>query len=339
MAIPPPTNRSRQHPKSAQLPQVRIDTLAMRGRIADHSLARLSADTMRLRDGEVVETRGTAELDCGVTLRFDSKRGAPEASLEFSVPRFLNGSNSRGSSLADVESAIQQVYEDATNIVEWLEPPEHLSLMRLDLVRDFTAEGGAERHLAGLAMVPAKQARTRSHHTADGLGVETLYRETTRWLGRLYLRDNLPGARTKALGEPQHVRFELQLRSGFLREHGIADVESLQEGSLGSIALHHFNRCRLAVPVGDPDAKVRAALKGMAHLSESDRRGMLGQLRLDALYGVLPTRNHTVLKYRRLAADHGLTPADGMWRGTPAPESVRFLDFTSGLLRNVEEAA
>lgn len=317
-----------------------VDTIAIRGSISEDSALRRHAASVRMREGEVVDLRGETTLPCGVALRFDSWRGHPEAHFEASVPRLVRGSNSHAASLDEAIRLVVQAYEEAGEVVQWLSPPDKLSVMRLDLVRDFTAaEGKAEDHLAGLARVPAKNADTRSHQTPDCLGVETLYRQTTRWLARLYVRDALPHMEAASRGTAQTVRYELQLRSTFLRDKSLQHLEQLSVDPLRELAWHYFKRCRFDVPVGHPERKIHVALAAMATLSPSDRRGILGQLALDCHVGTEPTRDNTVLKYRRLAANYGLTPGDmALW--TPQVSSVvRSLDYLSGQLEACDRAA
>lgn len=329
MPPPPSTNRSRKDPDFEQMPGARVDTIALRGRISAASSSRLRAKTLRLDHGEVVEARGAFRLNSGVTVRFDAKRGHPEASLEFSVPRILRGTNETAATLSEVRSLIREVHADAAAHLDWETPPDGLSVMRLDLARDFVAIE-AERHLAGLVKIPARQANTHSYQSDDGLGVATVYRETKRWKARLYVRDLLSGYTPRPGNQHQTLRYELELRSTFLKEHGLARVSELAESSLQQLALQHFRRCRFHVGVGDSQLKLHLALDSAEALASGNRRGVLGQLVLDALGEYSRPRDNTVVKYRRMASDMGLVPADLLSECLGEP--VRFLDFAAGRL-------
>lgn len=333
-SVVPPTNRSRNTPNIAHPPEALIDTLAVRSRISRDSFE----DAIRL--ARKSGTKGVLHLLGGVRLRVDQGRGHPEAGLEFSVPRLLTGDNSHASPLADACKAFERAWAGASDLVSWVRPMEDATIMRLDLVRDFEAEPGcSEAHLAGLSRIPASRAQTVAFHAPDGPGVETVYRKTTRWDARLYLRDALPHTEVHMRAAHETVRFELQMRSTMLQERGLSSLAALEVQELSELAHERFVRCRFHVPVGDPEAKLRAAMVALEHLSTVDRRGLLGQLQLDALGLPFSPRDKTVQKYRRLAATNGLSPADVLQgvlsQGTP----LRRFDYARGTLEVMTAAA
>ncbi|WP_353952214.1 hypothetical protein V6K52_01860 [Knoellia sp. S7-12] len=250
------------------------------------------------------------------------------------------GTNSVAAQLDEVLPAAQQAWQHASDLVTWDGTPDAAALMRLDLVRDFTAPRGvAAPHLAGLSRIAAQRAKTTAHHASDGPGVETVYRKTMRWQTRAYLRDAIPSFEAPRLASAETVRFELQMRSRALRENGIATLQDLTAPDLTMLTWRHFQRSRFNVPVGDPEAKLRRVMDETTELSASDRRGLLGQLQLDAIGWACPAKDKTVQKYRRLAAQSGLTPADVL-QGVIADHCpLRHLDYEKGSLRTLSPAA
>lgn len=260
--------------------------------------------------------------------------------LEFSVPRLLTGDNQHAAPLQEVMPALERAWGDASRVVAWQETVRQAAIMRLDLVRDFTALGGAaEQHLAGLSRLPAARATTVAYHSPDGPGVETVYRKTKRWSARLYVRDALPAMKTRGGGPDQTVRFELQLRSTMLREQSIHTVGELDDRGLAGLAWRHFERSRFQVPVGDPEAKLRRALDAMSDSTPGDRRGVLGQLQLDAVGATCSPRDKTVQKYRRMAAELGLCPSDVLQGVVVQPLALRALHYEDGTLAPLPDAA
>lgn len=333
-SVVPPTNRSRNTPNIAPTPEALVDTIAVRSRISPDSFE--EAVQLARKSG----AKGVLRLQHGVRLRVDQGRGHPEAGLEFSVPGLLAGDNSHASPLADARKALEQAWADASHLVSWTRPMEEATIMRLDLVRDFEAEPGcSEAHLAGLSRIPASRAQTVAFHAPDGPGVETVYRKTTRWDARLYLRDALPHTEASTRAAHETVRFELQMRSTMLQERGMSSLAALEVQELSELAQERFERCRFHVPVGDPENKLRAAMVAIEHPSPADLRGLLGQLQLDALGLPFSPRDKTVQKYRRLAATNGLSPADVLQgvlsQGTP----LRRFDYASGTLKVMAAAA
>jgi|GEM_PF-6504903 hypothetical protein len=320
----PPTNSSRSGIDLARQPL--IDTIAVRGpiqRIPDLSVR--SACSER----SFVEGRLVFPMESGVQLRVDSWRGRPEASFEISAPKYLHGSNASPVPLEDALCAVREVAEEASAIVAWIGPVDSLSVTRLDLVRDFLSPGQGDRHLLGLSHIPAVRARTETHQSDDCLGATTVYRKTKRWCGRLYVR----GEPHAADRESECVRFELQLRGDRLRHHQVRSVGELA-GSvwLGEELRAHFRRSRFDAPVGPFGEKLQLAAESMAQRPLADLRGLIGQLHLDALGVTSPEGNVTVKKYRRWAAESGLTPADVAFHLAPPDGPVRYLDLELGAL-------
>lgn len=143
--------------------------------------------------GATSETVTSAEVRVahGVFLRADQWRGRPEVLMECSIPRLLRGDNTEAASIPDVRRATQTLWDLANEHVRWECEPDDLELMRMDVVRDFQRVPDAIGHLAGLARVPASRATTHPYMAAGSGGVQTLYRQTTRWKARLYLRSTL----------------------------------------------------------------------------------------------------------------------------------------------------
>lgn len=327
-----PTNRQRSTPNSAHLPPPLVDTIAVRGRVGSKALTTLPVQRRSDREGRIFSRRAETELSSGVKLRVDDWRGRLEALVEFSVPRLLTGSNQQGSSLFETHEVLVSAYQEASDLVDWECSPEALQLMRLDLVRDF----GAAKHearllLSGLAQVPASRARTVTEGAMGSASIQTLYRKTDRWAARLYDRSGVchEGADITTL------RYELQLRSPALRREGLDLLSDLEEHASASLLLRYFQRCRFHVPVGAPFAKVSRVMQ-RPDLTQSERRGMLGQVQMDAWADLsgqpVNSRDATAVKHRKRAADNGLVGWDLADHPEPVGPRLYELDYASGLL-------
>lgn len=348
-----PTDRQRNTPHSGEARAVGIDTIALRGRVHPDAMGSLPRQRIR-RDidvftGAASETETSAELWVadGVMIRADLWRGQPEIMLECSIPKLLYGDNTHAARVADVKAATEELWERVGEHVKWECQPDDLTLMRLDIVRDFHGVTQANAHLAGLARVPALRATTHGYMSSRSPGVQTLYRETTRWKARLYLRSAL--YENGALGTAEHVapqsqqegashaaenhnrlRYELELRRGGLEEEGVASVGALNHRSLSAIAEKYFRRCRFGTPVGSVRLKTLAAVRELVASNPANYvRGALGQLVLDALMpaafnGDTVTKYQNVAKHLELYASELVDP----WGVGP----LRALDFEAGTI-------
>jgi hypothetical protein len=267
-----------------------------------------------------------------VKLRVDDWRGCLEALVEFSVPRLLTGSNRQGASLFEAHDVLVSAYEEVSDLVGWECSPEALELMRLDLVRDFqAAKHEARLLLGGLARVPASRARTVTESAHGSASIQTLYRKTERWAARLYDRSGVcdEGADITTL------RYELQLRSPALRREGLELLSDLEERASAALLFHYFQRCRYHVAVGPPSAKVSRIMQ-RSDLTQCQRRGMLGQVQMDAwadLSGQRPnSKDATAVRHRKRAAENGLVCWDFSDHADPVGHRLYELDYTAGLL-------
>ncbi|WP_147431562.1 hypothetical protein [Terracoccus luteus] len=330
-----------------------VDTIALRGRVHPDTLGSLPRQRIR-RDIDVVtgaahETETSAEVWVadGVMIRADHWRGRPEVMLECSVPNLLYGDNTVAAPVAEVQSAVEDLWGLVGEHVQWECEPEDLTLMRLDVVRDFQGVTQANAHLAGLARVPAQRAATHGYMSSKSPGVQTLYRETGRWQARLYLRSALyAGSRegassdvashaqqerlAHALENQDRLRYELQLRRRGLEEEGVASVGELSPTRLWTLAERYFHRCRFGTPVGSVRQKTLVAVGELIASKPANHvRAMLGQLWLDAL---MPSAfdGATVTKYRNEAKNLDLYASELVdpWGVGP----LRALDFDAGAI-------
>ncbi len=216
--------------------------------------------------------------------------------------------------------------------------------MRVDGVRSFENHSGMPlgKVLASLAEVPGRRTRTCIHLDGAHTGVQTLERHTERWSTRLYQRGehyqqralHRRGTEAKrlealAVSEQRRLRYEVELRSRALTDHGLATVSDLSEAVLEDLAYRYFARSAFESRVGSDGARLVEA----AATLEADGRykqlpDVLGLLAMEGA-GLRPARGSaTSAKYSALAKELHLRPSDLSSAGMPATH----LDWRTGLV-------
>lgn len=287
------------------------------------------------------------ELPSGLHLEIKRIKGRPTASIELSAPRRLRGDNCEPASPAEVAVAVASAFDEASEYVDWECGLSDLEVTRLDIARDFQEVTVPAMVLEQLSHVPAARVNTAVRRTADCAGAQTLYRETDRWLVRLYDRgamyaDTLAGqgsgdrwsAKARlAQTERGKVRYELQLRARLLKQLGLTRVRDLDDLLLQGLSGSYFDRAALGAVVGGAAARVRhGALRAEAiGASEYKAYGLaLAQAVCDGL-GLAPFASpNTVRKHRAAAVAYGLASANVFEDGP-----LRRLDLESGRLVSV----
>lgn len=264
---------------------------------------------------------GHQPLPSGALLRLDARHGPLEGVLEFSVPCLLRGHNATGVDLPTTWDAVEAIFDEASHYIVWTEPFPALRLMRIDLPRDFAGVSDMPRVLAQYFAIPVPHASYDAlHRGQSGQRVQTLQRGTTkRWIVRAYdkheqLRSVAPTfpSQRRMIDEapPGTLRVEVQLRSPILREHGITTLADATEETLSSLQRKYFERSGLGRTIGGRDALSLARQR-----LEVEGRGrqwapVLGLLLADALKQPSNLSRTTQMKYRAIARELGITPAD-----------------------------
>lgn len=345
-----PTNRARKGASLAPRPVTGIDTIKVRGRITEHNFKTVRVTQQVVADtGEVtlVHPFGEQRLPGGPMLRLVSQGGEPFATVEFSAPRFCRGHNAQPATTDEVLAAVSEVREQASGWVAWCPTVEALEVFRLDVVRDFHGVGSPSDLLNALDYVPA-QRRVVSQRYSDPVrgGAETLRRGTKgRFAATLYDKhaEVAQAARRAEAKQQAHavdllaalpgvrgqVRFEASLRRPVLLEKGLRTMSDIVSTDLDAIARDKFEQMGYDKPVGGQSHlfRVLAALQGTPEYK--DVPGVLGYLFCTAGGLTEPHRDpRTARRYRRLASDWGLSPADVAL----TPSSMLGLDFTTGTM-------
>lgn len=235
---------------------------------------------------------------------------------------------------------VRGLYAQASDWVTWQCAPEDVTLMRLDIVRDFRGVADAKRLLTGLAGHRVPRVKTTAYSNAGESDVQTLTRFTDRWTARLYDRSEAYAEKSRshhgevavsyghlAQREIGKVRYELELRSRFLAECGLDRVAHLSDEAVAGLAADHFRKSGFDRVVAMGLSGVReAALRRKAEGAYNRFPAMLGQLCIEALS--LPQAASPPTRRKHLNAAHqlGLNMADLL--GQPAER--RFLDFRLG---------
>ncbi len=343
------TDRGRSTSKSGWV-SVGIDTVRVRGPVAPEGLSSLPRQRQR-HDLDTVTgvvtitpTRSESSTAAGWPWSIDTWRKTPELLFEASVPRLLRSDNRLAATVAELHSVLRHLHAEVSQHVKVLCEPEELTLMRLDGVRSFENQSGMplSKVLASLAEVPGRRARTCIHVNRAHTGVQTLERHTERWSTRLYQRAehyqqravHQRGAEAErlqalAVSERDRLRYEVELRSRALTEHGLATVGDLSQAVLEDLAYRYFERSAFHNRVGSDGARLLEAAAAL----EADGRykqlpSVLGLLAMEGA-GLSPAwASATTAKHSALAKELRLRPSDLSSVGLPATR----LDWHTGLV-------
>lgn len=232
---------------------VGVDTVAVSlpcrsaGRVG--SLSWNAAETVDPATGEIHSRRTSHRLELGDGFfnprLVDGSRLGPRVELEFSVPRWLRGTNNVAASVGEVRGALADVGLHLRDRCEVDVDVEAAWLRRVDLVRDFSGATNAPALLLGLSrLAPAHRKIRTSLHTTQVAGQERpscLVRQTTEYLGRVYDK-SLESSQRPTPAPDEHVRFELQLRGSILAKEGLRSLQDLERAFADGIAKRYFRR-------------------------------------------------------------------------------------------------
>jgi len=262
-----------------------------------------------------------------------------QAWVEASLPKRVDplASNVRALPVREALAAVEALYHEACDFVQPLEDMggiDGAKVVRLDLVRDFSAVGDVGSVLDGLAMVE-QPGRSKVRRFADPSrgAAETLRVGPRAWGCQLYDKY----VETRGDAPAGSLRFETrlhqeQLRSVFAREHGghFRTVEDLlREDSLAVAQRAWFSRVGF-----DRSIVAGSALSSMiadAGLSSRESAALWSYLTCAGFASSLHRNSRR--KYRNLAAGLGVAPCyldGGAGTGSAAPAALIRLGYVEG---------
>ncbi len=324
---------------------VDVDTVRLRGRVKDgDSMRRLSQlRASRLfdarGDGRMVLTGGSDTLRSGARLGVDiQNNGAPEAWVEFSAPKVGTGSNVIPLPLDQALDVAREVYDEAGDLVDWVDRFEHLRVGRLDVDRDFEEVDHQGPLLSALSKVRAPyNPKTRFFPDPTRSDAVTLTRgPASRWLATLYSKEGEAAHRYRyAKAEDKsrakadldkakgRLRYELRLRPDALGK-SLRLVQDLNDDDLTRLRRAYFDRVGYGLEV---TGMQRAAALVMDHEAwrVDSRLALIGWLMVESQGLPVEIHRNNAKRYRDRARDLGVTAADLV---DMASTSVR-LDFDS----------
>lgn len=321
---------------------VDVDTLRLRGRVKDGSLGRLthlrSSRVFDAKgDGRMVLTAGSDTLRSGARIGVDVQhQGAPEAWVEFSAPKVASGSNVVPLPLGQALDVARSVYDEAGELVDWVDRFEHLRVLRVDVDRDFEDVEHQGPLLSALSKVRAPyNPQTRYFPDPTKGGAVTLTRgPATRWLATLYSKEGEAKHRLRYAQEHEkararadvekaegRLRYELRLRPDALGRH-LRLVQDLNDDDLTRLRRGYFDRVGYGLEV---TGMQRAAALVMEHdeWRVDSRLALVGWLMVESQGLPVEIHRNNAKRYRDRAGELGVTSADLL---DMASTSVR-LDF------------
>jgi hypothetical protein len=328
-----------------------IDTIRLSGPIHKHMIPHWQMKISVDDNGEIQDRFTSTRVNTGdfeLQVRV-ARNGEMEAVVERSLPTLRYGHNIDAVNVSTAVRVVNDIYDRASDFVEWAVDVDELRIRRLDLDRDFDGVAHLDHLLRGLARLHVPRTANSSvfsdneHHG----GALTLTRSVRdRWRASLYdkhaqvshlarhQRDPLLSARMRerAAETQGRVRFEVQLRSKALRERGLNMMSDLDNAILLDLCENYFDRAQFGTPVGGAP-HVDAVIARLATTSDSNYKSVgavLFMLKAEALNLPQPTTSSaTLAKYRKLAREWGLSAAD--MSGLAGPPVA--LDFERGNLR------
>lgn len=343
----PRTNRSTSPPNSEcqgrRPAYVGVDTLCLRGAVAYYELDKFTYAHYKQGDQNDRLTSASAKFGPGLTLQLETWRNPPTAKVECSIPKLIRGNNLVVATADETKSLAERLAREACDLVDWAQPVEEFTIMRVDLTRDFLFDCQADlaafvegQRLLSPPYRPPVQAWSNES------GYTNLRRGTgRRWLSCLYGKEAevraqagrsslSPEARARLYALSKEaagvLRNETRLRRDVLRSTDLKTIGDLCDQNIEFLHYHYFKRAGFDCEVGGK-AKIRAAIDDARSREPKALPGMLGILVLDSLGVAIPWSANTTSKYRGVARRYGLTPAD--LTGTPA--SLR-LDYDTATL-------
>lgn len=324
---------------------VDVDTIRLRGRVKDgESMRRLS----HLRASRVLDAKagsrmvlvaGTDVLRSGARIGVDvQNQGAPEAYVEFSAPKVGTGSNVIPLPLGQALEVARTVYDEAGDLVDWVDTFENMRVGRLDVDRDFEGVEHQGPLLSALSKVRAPyNPQTRYFPDPTKGGAVTLTRgPAARWLATLYSKEGEAAHRAR-FAQPHEkarakadldaargrLRYELRLRPEALGKN-LRLVRDLNDDDLIRLRRGYFDRVGYGLEV---TGMQRAAAVVMEHdeWRVNTRLALLGWLLVESQGLPVEVHRNNAAKYRRRCEEVGVTAADLL---DMASTSVR-LDFDS----------
>jgi len=328
-----------------------IDTIRLTGPVLGHTIRqwqiRISVDD----NGEMEDHFTSARESMGDSmLRVRvAHNGVMEAVIERSLPTMKYGHNIDAVGLVTAARLVKDLYDRASAWVEWAVDFDGLRVGRLDLARDFDGVDHLDPLLRGLAQIHVPRTKNSSVYSDNERqgGALTLTRSVQgRWRASLYDKHAQVTHLARHQSEPSksarlrdladeiqgRVRFEVQLRSQALRDHGVHTMTDLNEPKLLDLREKYFQRAQFGTPVGGAP-HVDAVMHRLATSGDPNYKalgGVLLMLKAEALKLPQPTTSPaTLAKYRRLARAWGLSAAD--MSGLAGPPVA--LDFERGTLK------
>lgn len=344
----PATDRQRTGKNLSRSAVLGVDTLTFRGRVDPAALQGLPVQRHKTNidfvTGEVLAARTSSDVDMasGVTLRVDSRRGPVEARIEASLPRLRDGHNCHPLPISEVPELVRLLHAQASDWVQWQCAPNEVKLMRVDLVRDFEGVLDGKRLLTGLSRQAVPRIHSRAYVNPGEAQVQTLTRFTDRWAARLYDRSGSYQQHARATRghtsdsywglaqrEAGKLRYELELKSRFLKDYALDTLPGLLATNVTDLAETYFRKAgfdRVAAlgVVGLHEAAMRLKSEG----SYNQFPAVLGQLWIEALglpqAASAPSRRN----YLNKAQAAGITVEDLLQQSA----DTRRLDFHLGVV-------
>lgn len=328
-----PSNRKGSGALGALSQVIGIDRLSISfptDRVAGAGSGAWDREEVTYRNGEPRRRMSVSERLDGASF-FVGVKEVPESpvsrwwgKVECNPSRVVDPDGVGLATLAELPEVLSMMGRAATRTSEPQASGKEVLVRRLDLARDFVDVEDAGRLIRGLAPVHRPFARRNLLHADPKRNrAETLMVGSGAGVVRLYNKS----VESRGRAPEGTVRWEAELRRGWLERQDIKSVADLTSASVDAAARERWEWSAMGVEVtSSVERFVRAAqAEGM---SERERAFFVGWMLCEA--GGSPVRGlscHTVAKYRRLQRELGIAaPCDLK----DQVEVVSRLDWDSG---------
>jgi hypothetical protein len=299
-----------------------IDTFRIRGLLACWpDVSAFDRQEIR-RDGVPSSARTT--LPSGAQLGVDARSRGIEAWIEASLPNVKYGSIRYGLTVCEARRVIESLYEEASRYVSWIDKPDQLRLMRMDVIQDFLNVVSIHEVIDGLRNVKipyGSGAQLWADHSLQFTGFRRvrkgdreiqLYSKQAEVLSRAkYRRDSdlREALRYEAELAEGTMRCETVARPRTLNKHGLHVLGDLTPDLVEKIHRDTFVKAGFDQAVGGRD-RVRAALQTCDPADRKTLERAIGTMFIESL-GVTPSVSHnTWAKHRTAQKKYDLSVGD-----------------------------
>jgi len=314
------------------LPGVGIDRLSMSFPVAEHAPpGAWDSHTYRYESGQHAYSKRVPVSDGdgpAVMVGVTTINGRPWGKAECNPARFADP---YGCELLDprmLPAAVTVMWLAVGELVRPAESLEQARVTRLDVARDFRAVTSPALYVEGLGPLRRPWARRSFTYNDPGRGdAQTLFVGSGAGGVRLY--DQHQAYADKGAPEGS-LRWEAEVRKGWLQRAGIRHVTDLDPVAVDRLALDRWKWSAMGTEVTGPVNAVQVVQRAMVEgrVTRAVGAKLLGELMLES-FGFGRQAGRSERRHRDVMDELGVT-APALWNNDLSRQAVGRLDFEEG---------